>query len=269
MVEMMAMCAGVHKEKYSREKQPDIIAAVRIKQMAVAFLAFFLLALHAGAEHHRKPAKILLLTGGLYHDYDQLPHTLAANLEERLKNTHPVEFVITKDVAVLRKAELAKYDALVMNVCEQTPLTAEEKEGFLDAVRNGLPLVALHCTFWSFHEWPEFEKVLGAYVPTHALFGPLCLQGLHPDSKLMHGLKNSFELTDEPYFVNDRDPSVKVIVETCEPIKDRQGLEPEVWTKKYGKGRIFAMTFGHDAKAQSDESYLTLLTNGLLWAMGH
>ena len=117
------------------------------------------LGIASAAAQTAKPAKILFLVGGEYHDYDQLPETLAQNLRGRLKGS--VDFTITKDVGALRKSELAKYDGIMMNVCEQTPLSAEEKSGFLEAVEGGFPVVALHCTFWSFQDWPEFKKVLG------------------------------------------------------------------------------------------------------------
>lgn len=222
----------------------------------------------SAAAQTAKPAKILFLVGGLYHDYDQLPKTLTVNLQAQLKKSLTPEFTITKDLTVLRKDQLSKYDALMINVCEQTPLSPEEKEGFLEAVRNGLPVVALHCTFWSFQDWPEFRQVLGAFVPGHGHFGSFCLQTAPLDSPILNGIPRTFELTDEPYIVNERDPAMRVLVRTCNAVQDRPNNEPEVWTKMYSKGRIFAMTFGHDARAQESPNYLTLLANGLLWALG-
>jgi type 1 glutamine amidotransferase len=221
----------------------------------------------AAGEQTSKPVKILFLVSGLYHDYDELPQTLIANLKGRLKDSISAEFVLTKNLDEIRKDELSKYDALMVNVCEQTVLSSDQKQGFLDSVRNGLPVVALHCTFWSFQDWPEFKQVLGAFVPGHGQFGAFCVQAAR-DSSILQGIKPTFELTDEPYIVNERDPSMQVIVRTCKPIEGRSTPDPEVWTKTYGKARIFAMTFGHDARAQNDANYLTLLSNGLLWALG-
>ncbi len=216
-----------------------------------------------------KPTRILLLVGGAYHDYDQLPPTMTAALRTKLsENSVSSEFTITKDLAQLRKENLSKYDALMLNVCEQTPVDSEERQGLLDAVRSGMPLVALHCTFWSFQDWPEFKQVLGAFVPGHGHFGTFCLKTVRPDSPILKGVPSTFDLTDEPYIVNDRDPSVEVLVETCKSVENRPGTEPEMWTKTYGRGRIFAMTFGHDARAQNNPAYQTLLSNGLLWALG-
>lgn len=231
-------------------------------------LAAVALVAAAACPQTAKPAKVLMLVGGLYHDYDQLPPTLAANLKAKLSSVAPVDFTITKDVASLKAEELSKYDALMINVCEQTPLSADEKTGLVNAVRNGLPLIAMHCTFWSFHDWPEFKQILGAYVPGHDKFGTFCLQTVPSDSPIVKGVPLRFELTDEPYIVNDRDPSINVLVRTCNNLPNRPDPEPEVWTKTYGKGKIFAITFGHDTNAQSDPNYQTLLANGLLWALG-
>ena len=88
-----------------------------------------------------------MLVGGLYHDYDGLPKALTSNLQEQLKNSVAAEFTVSKDLDVLRKETLSKYDALMINVCEQDRLTSDQKSGLLESVRAGLPVVALHCTF--------------------------------------------------------------------------------------------------------------------------
>ncbi len=215
-----------------------------------------------------KPARVLFLVGGAYHDYDKLPATLVEKLKASLKNEVPLQFTISRDLNSLRGEELRKYDLLMMNLCQQTELTAEEKDGFLSAVKGGLPVVALHCTFWCFQSWPDFKQVLGAFVPGHQTFGAFCLKTTQAESPILKGVEPEFELTDEPYIVNDRDPSMNVLVKTCRTLTDRPDPEPEVWTKTYFKGRVFAMTFGHDERAQDDKDYLTLLANGILWDLG-
>jgi len=232
-------------------------------------LSLVLSALPVLSAQNTKPTRVLFLVGGAYHDYDRLPQMLTTALRTKLNdNSVSGDFTISKDLGQLRKENLSTYDLLMLNVCEQTPVDTEERQGLLDAVWNGMPLVALHCTFWSFQDWPDFKQVLGAFVPGHGHFGTFCLKTVRPASPILKGVPPTFELTDEPYIVNDRDPSMEAIVETCKSVEDRPGTEPEVWTKTYGKGRIFAMTFGHDARAQNDPVYQTILSNGLLWALG-
>lgn len=225
-------------------------------------------AILSSAEPPVRSAKVLFLVGGLYHNYDELPAALAPKLKIKLAGTVSVNFTITKDLTSLRGPNLKKYDALILNLCQQTELTQEEKSGFLDAVKNGLPVIALHCTFWCFQSWPEFKQVLGAFVPGHQKFGPFCLKTKQTASPILKDVPSRFEMIDEPYLVNERDPSMNVLVQTCNALTDRPDPEPEVWTKSYFKGRVFAMTFGHDEQAQDSKTYLNLLSNGILWSLG-
>jgi type 1 glutamine amidotransferase len=237
---------------------------------------------------------VLFLNGGIFHNYDDLPHTTAEVLRKRLDGNVNLDFVITKDLGYLTPDKIRAFGLVMLNVCQQTELSADEKQGLLEAVSNGLPVVALHCTFWSFADWPEFRQILGAYVLGHPKRGNVCLDVTRPNTPITEGIPAQFVLEDdEPYIVDDRDPSIQAYVQTCKTFKvgqpvtvlapdgnhyrtlhvddtgpDRNGPEPEVWTKTFGKGRVFAMTIGHDTKTQEDPNYLQLLQNGILWALG-
>ncbi|MBI3682308.1 MAG: ThuA domain-containing protein [Acidobacteria bacterium] len=214
------------------------------------------------------PVRVLFLVGGDYHDYDEAPRVLADALRKKMAGAVPIEFHITKDLHLLRAEELSKFDLLMLNLCQQTELSDRQKEGLLGAVRGGLPLVALHCTFWCFQSWPEFHRLLGAFVPGHARFGPMCVEAADASNPVVSRLPFTFELTDEPYLVDRRDPSMHVLIRTCKTYEKRDSAEPEVWTKTYSKGRVFAMTFGHDQRSQQDPNYIELLSSGILWALG-
>ena len=65
---------------------------------------------------------------------------------------------------------------------------------------------------------------------------------------------------------------MKVIAKSCDVYTDtdgkrRDGVEPSVWTKSFGKGRVFAMTFGHDMRSQGSDSFKRLFNNGVQWAL--
>jgi uncharacterized protein len=258
-------------------------------------LAAAALALPSLAAGQAKPVHVLFLNGGIFHNYDDLPKTTAEALQKRLEGKVDLDVFITKDLNYLTPEKIRDFGLVMLNVCQQTELSADEKRGLLEAVHNGLPVVALHCTFWSFADWSEFRQMLGAYVLGHPKRGNVCLNVTRPDSPITAGLPAQFVLEDdEPYLVDDRDPSIQSYVQTCKTYKvglpitvlapdgnhyntissgdtgpDRNGPEPEVWTKTYGKGRIFAMTIGHDTKTQQDPNYLQLLQNGVSWALGY
>jgi uncharacterized protein len=243
------------------------------------------------ASQKTPPVHVLFLVGGIFHNYDTEPAATAENIRKKLQPEVALDFVISKDLDLLRPEKIRAFGLVILNVCEQTELSADQKQGLLEAVRNGLPVVALHCTFWSFSYWPEFRQLLGAYAPGHSKRGEMCVEVTRPGEAITIGLPARFDLyNDEPYTVDDRDPSMQTFVRTCKTYKvgqrvtvqapdgttvsavmsgdtgqDRNGPEPEVWTKTFGKGRVFAMTFGHDLTSQQDPNFLQLLENGISW----
>jgi type 1 glutamine amidotransferase len=259
-------------------------------------LGFLLAVSSAGSNQtpqKARPVHVLFLVGGIFHDYDTEPAAIAENLQKKLAPQASLDFLISKDLDLLRPEKIGAFDLLMLDVCEQTQLSAKQKKGLLDAVRKGLPVVAMHCTFWSFSYWPEFRQMLGAYVPGHAKMDMICLQVTRPGEPITAGAPAQFDLDTEPYIVDDRDPSIRSFVQTCKVYKvalpvtvktpdgqtvtakmspetgpDRDGPEPEVWTKMFGKGHVFSIALGHDSKSLQDPNYLQLLHNGILWDLG-
>ncbi len=51
--------------------------------------------------------------------------------------------------------------------------------------------------------------------------------------------------------------------------KDQLGnISTVCWLHSYGKGNVFGTTLGHDEKTVSQDAYLRLVADGLLWACG-
>jgi len=43
---------------------------------------------------------------------------------------------------------------------------------------------------------------------------------------------------------------------------------PAIWTKPWGKGKVFYLALGHDVKACQQDMFKKLLLRGSLWAAG-
>jgi len=89
----------------------------------------------------------------------------------------------------------------------------------------------------------------------------------HP---IMAGL-NDFSLTTEQYYMHV-DPANKVLATTRFPTADGPHVAngpvdmPVIWTKLFGRGRIFYCSIGHSPKDVSAEPVLTLMRRGFLWS---
>jgi uncharacterized protein len=93
---------------------------------------------------------------------------------------------------------------------------------------------------------------------------------LPTDSPITRGV-GDFDVVSEQYYMHV-DPGVKVLATTRFPVADGPHVGngavdmPVLWTKLYGKGRVFYSSIGHTPDAVAAEPHLTLLRRGFQWA---
>jgi type 1 glutamine amidotransferase len=82
-----------------------------------------------------------------------------------------------------------------------------------------------------------------------------------------------FEVASEQYYMHV-DPGIKVLADTKFPVAGIDGphvpngetIMPVLWTKMYGKGRVFYSSLGHQASIVEAEPHLTIMRRGFKWA---
>jgi type 1 glutamine amidotransferase len=85
---------------------------------------------------------------------------------------------------------------------------------------------------------------------------------------------NDFVVTSEQYYMHV-DPAIKVLADTIFPVPGVDGPHlpngevamPVLWTKMYGKGRVFYSSIGHQASTVAEEPHLAIMRRGFRWAM--
>jgi type 1 glutamine amidotransferase len=83
------------------------------------------------------------------------------------------------------------------------------------------------------------------------------------------GLKD-FDLVTEQYWVLS-DSYIDVLATTTQRVRDwdpwtRPVVSPAIWTRQWGRGRIFVATPGHNVGVLEDANVRTIIERGLLWA---
>jgi type 1 glutamine amidotransferase len=90
------------------------------------------------------------------------------------------------------------------------------------------------------------------------------------DHPITQGI-GDFDVSSEQYYMHV-DPAIKVLATTRFPVADGPHVPngdvemPVFWTKRYGKGRIFYSSLGHQADIVAAEPHLTVMRRGFAWA---
>jgi len=151
---------------------------------------------------------------------------------------------------------------LVIPVWTMEHLEPRLIQALLDAVRQGVGIAGFHGVIDSFRDEAEFHYMLGGQWVTHFEFAVRTYEvaikaGNNP---LTQGLTN-FEVTTEQYYLLV-DPANTVLA----TMQVNQTEMPVVWTKSYGKGRVFYCSLGHSVETISHPSAQQLITRGMVWA---
>ena len=184
-----------------------------------------------------------------------------------------VEVTIADSLAVY--ADLSVMDGLdlVVQCWTMGELTSDELAGLCGAVRSGTGLSGWHgglCD--AFRSAPEYQFMTGAQWVAHP-GGKVDYQvDVVPgrrESPIVEGLAD-FTVHTEQYYLHV-DPSNDVLATTTFRSNDEAPwidgcVMPVVWTRSYGKGRVFCSALGHDAGDFAVPQVGELVLRGSLWA---
>lgn len=213
--------------------------------------------------------RILVITGGHGYKTEQFNQMLAS-----LGPGITYQITELPGAYEMFKPENRKdYDVLVFYHMWQT-ITEDQKNSFIECIREGKPVVALHHSICAFDDWQEYWNIIGGkyfHKPTtfkgreyaacsyiHDLRFDVEITGKkHPVTR---GLKD-FQIFDETYkgyYVAD---DVTPLLTTDEP-----SSTPIIgWAKKYGKSRIVVLQSGHDVPTFENPNFRKLLKQAVEW----
>ena len=205
--------------------------------------------------------KALYVTGGCCHDFKNLALLLTPKISEFAS----VAWEIKWGPDVLKNPSFgAGFDVVVYSMCfdETDPASIEN---IVTLVRNGKPMVAIHCAVHSFKVSDEWRKLVGQISRVHDRYQAFSTQKVDRNHAVMTRFPDNWETAgDELYKTVEMGPEAKVLLKAKSP---STGAEHVVcWTNQYGKGRVFGTTLGHDMKTAEQADYQRLLGYGLLWA---
>ena len=167
-----------------------------------------------------------------------------------------------------------------MNVIEK-----EEFQGLQDAIINGAGFAGWHGGIAdSYRNTSDYLQMVGGQFANHPGKSPDQRIGEQSDNYVPHTINmtelgrtheitegiGDFDLVTEQYWVL-HDSYNDVLATTTQKVRawdpwNREITSPAIWTRNWGKGRIFVTTSGHNLDIVLDKNVRTIIERGLLWA---
>jgi hypothetical protein len=156
--------------------------------------------------------------------------------------------------------------SLVVPMWTMGTITNEQAKGLLDAVASGVGMGGWHggmCD--SFRQNTEYQWMTGGQWVAHP---GGCIPSYrvhvthHPNHPITRGIGDFTMLNTEQYYLHV-DPSNEVLATTT---FESGCVMPAVWTRMWGKGKVFYSSLGHTFKDFEIAEALEIARRGLLWA---
>ncbi|GIW77255.1 MAG: hypothetical protein KatS3mg104_2318 [Phycisphaerae bacterium] len=164
--------------------------------------------------------------------------------------------------------------SLIVPIWTMGKISQEQSSPVFQAVRDhGVGIAGCHggmCD--SFRDNTEWQFMTGGQWVAHPgndgiRYRVRVIKGSSP---IVEGIED-FEVCSEQYYMHV-DPSNRVLATTEFPVADGPHTPngrfdmPVIWTRYYGKGRVFYNSLGHQANIVESEPCLTIMRRGFLWA---
>lgn len=162
---------------------------------------------------------------------------------------------------------------LIVPVWTNGKITQAQLQPVLKAVASGVGIAGCHggmCA--AFKECVDWQFMTGGYWVGHPGNDGVeyVVNIKRGSSPIVEGIED-FTVKTEQYYLHV-DPVVEVLATTRFPTVDGPHAAngpvdvPVVWTKRWGKGRVFYCSLGHHADILLIEPVKTIMRRGLLWA---
>ena len=215
--------------------------------------------------------KALIVWGG-WPGHD--PETIANRFKKILENDS-FEVELSNELSSYEDAEKLKTLDLIVPYFTGGEITWEQVCGVRAAVSSGVGLAGPHCgladCFRTSVEWQMMTGVQWIAVPGADKVEYTVNIRKNASSPIVFGI-DDFQVTSEQYYVHI-DPSINVLATTRFPIADGDHAAngffdmPVVFTKLWGKGRVFYNSLGHSDDMYDKYPAMAEITRrGFLWA---
>lgn len=172
-----------------------------------------------------------------------------------------INITYTETPDSLNAENLIKFDGVII-YANHDYLSPDQEEALKGFVESGNGLIPIHSATGNFKNSDWYINAIGGQFKSHGT-GKFIAEITNPSHPVMEGL-SEFETWDETYVHQRINPDMEVLMERVEG----DHREPYTWVREQGEGRVFYTAYGHNDSTWTNYSFLQLLENGILWAVG-
>ncbi|MEG8278403.1 ThuA domain-containing protein [Streptomyces sp. AHA2] len=184
---------------------------------------------------------------------------------------HGFDVLVEDCLEVYEDCKLLAETDLVVQCWQGEDITPKESAGLRAAVQGGMGLAGWHAGLMNaFPEDLDYQLLVGGRFqldPSETGRHRVRLAAEHADHPVIAGL-HDFE-TDAVRYWPLNDPLIDVLAHIAfDGDENRRGAStvPAVWTRTWGRGRVFASTLGCRPDHFGASEVRALIERGLLWA---
>ena len=211
--------------------------------------------------------KVLMVYGGWDgHDPKETSHLFAGLLREA-----GMDVTLSQTLDSFTDAELMSAVDMVVPIYTMSTITREQEAGLLDAIRDG----GVNAAGWhggmgdAFRNNTEYQFMVGGQWVAHP--GNIIdyrVNVTDHEHPITAGIAD-FDMHSEQYYMHT-DPSNEVLATTTFTGDHAPWIDgtvmPVVWTRSYGKGKVFYSSLGHVIGDFDVPEAREIVRRGLLWA---
>ena len=218
-----------------------------------------------------RPGGVLVFTRTLDYRHESIPDGVRAVTALAAERGLAVQH--TEDPAVFT-AGLASARVVVWLSTSGSVLDPAQREAFAAWLRGGGAFAGIHAATTAENDWPEFERIIGAFFASHPELQTAVVRVEDPDHPSTACLPPGWAPRDEWYDFTTHPRGRVHVLATVDESTYSGGLtggdHPVVWSGTYGLGRTWYTALGHEPAAYRDPVFLAHLRGGLgsLWGTG-
>jgi len=209
--------------------------------------------------------RILMLTAtaGFRHDAIGTARDVMASMA----SVNNFALTATEDLGRISAASLGEVDVVMFALTSgELALGAEQRAALLEAIAGGKGFIGIHSATDTLREWPEYGRLVGAYVTDH----PWTQAGrvlVDDPTHRATGARDAFSIEEEFYvFADNPRPRVQVLLRLDAASVGTTGDYPLAWAQSFGRGRAYYNALGHFPATWRNATFQSHLLAAIRWA---